>query len=89
MDIHVVKSGDTLYSIALQHGVPMSQLILDNQLPEPDRLVVGQAIVIQYPEQTYTVQTGDTLWSIAQKNDLTFRELCALNTNYCAPVAAR
>ena len=55
MDIHVVKSGDTLYSIALQHGVPMSQLILDNQLPEPDRLVVGQAIVIQYPEQTYTV----------------------------------
>lgn len=38
MDIHVVKSGDTLYSIALQHGVPMSQLILDNQLPEPDRL---------------------------------------------------
>ncbi len=25
---------------------------------------------------------GDTLWSIAQKNDLTFRELCELNTNF-------
>ena len=75
MDIHVVKSGDTLYSIALQHGVPMSQLILDNQLPEPDRLVVGQAIVIQYPEQTYTVQAGDTLFSIAATHQTTVRQL--------------
>ena len=75
MDIHVVKSGDTLYSIALQHGVPMSQLILDNQLPEPDRLVVGQAIVIQYPEQTYTVQAGDTLFSIAAAHQTTVRQL--------------
>ena len=30
----------------------------------------------------YTVGAGDTLWSIAQKNDLTFRELCELNTNF-------
>ena len=27
MDIHVVKPGDTLYSIALSHGVPMSRLL--------------------------------------------------------------
>ena len=37
---------------------------------------------VQQQEKIYTVQTGDTLWSIAQKNDLTFRELCALNTNF-------
>ena len=30
----------------------------------------------------HTVKAGDTLWDIAQKNDLTFRELCALNTNF-------
>lgn len=53
MDIHVVKPGDTLYSIALSHGVPMSRLLEDNQLPDPSRLVVGQTIVIQYPERTY------------------------------------
>ena len=35
MDIHVVKPGDTLYSIALSHGVPMSRLLEDNQLPDP------------------------------------------------------
>ena len=32
--------------------------------------------------EIYTVGAGDTLWSIAQKNDLTFRELCELNTNF-------
>ena len=37
---------------------------------------------VQQQEKIYTVQTGDTLWSIAQKNDLTFRELCELNTNF-------
>ena len=37
---------------------------------------------VRRQEMTYTVQPGDTLWSIAQKNDLTFRELCALNTNF-------
>ena len=37
---------------------------------------------VQQQEKIYTVGAGDTLWSIAQKNDLTFRELCELNTNF-------
>ncbi len=37
---------------------------------------------VQQAEKTYTVQTGDTLWAIAQKNNLTFRELCALNPSF-------
>lgn len=36
---------------------------------------------VQQAEKIYKVQAGDTLWAIAQKNDLTFKELCALNTN--------
>ena len=44
------------------HGVPMSRLLEDNQLPDPSRLVVGQTIVIQYPERTYVVRSGDTLF---------------------------
>lgn len=35
MDIHVVKPGDTLYSIALSHGVPMSRLLEDNNSLTP------------------------------------------------------
>ena len=75
MDIHVVRPGDTLYSIASQYGVTMAQLLNDNQLPDPSRLVVGQTLVIQYPAQTYTVREGDTLTSIAAAQGLTLRQL--------------
>ena len=56
MDIHVVKPGDTLYSIALSHGVPMSRLLEDNQIPDHSRMVVGQTIVIQYPDRNYVLR---------------------------------
>ena len=56
MLIHVVKPGDTVYSIALEYGIPMSQLILDNGLETSSRLAVGQALVVQFPTQTHTVQ---------------------------------
>ena len=50
MVIHVVSPGDTLYSIALSYGVSLSQIINDNQLPNPSRLVVGQTLIIQFPD---------------------------------------
>ena len=37
---------------------------------------------VKQAQKVYTVKAGDTLWDIAHKNDLTFRELCALNTNF-------
>ena len=55
MDIHVVQPGDTMYQLSQQYGVSMDRLIQDNQLPDPSQLVVGQAIVVQYPELTHTV----------------------------------
>lgn len=75
MEIHVVKKGDSLYSIALQYGVSLSQLMADNQLPDPNRLAVGQTIVVRFPAAVYTVQPGDTLESIAKANDTTVRAL--------------
>lgn len=75
MDIHVVRPGDTLYGIAQQYGVSMSQLLQDNQPPDPARLVVGQTLVIQYPEQTYTVRPGDTVSSIAAAGGISVRQL--------------
>ena len=75
MDIHVVRPGDTLYSIARAYGVSMSRLLADNQLSDPSRLVVGQTIVIQYPKVTYTVAQGDTLYSIARKHSISLKQL--------------
>jgi len=79
MDIHVVRPGDTLFRIAQQYGVSMSQLIEDNQLPDPSQLVVGQTIVVQYPAVTHTVKAGDTLASIARMHGATVRQLLRNN----------
>lgn len=65
MDIHVIQQGETIISIAERYGVPVERLIEYNGLPNPYDLVIGQCIVIVYPEITYTVQEGDTLGGIA------------------------
>ncbi len=75
MTIYVVKPGDSLYSIALENGVSMSQIMLDNQLPDPARLAVGQTLVLQYPQQTHIVQPGETLMSISAKYGLSIRQI--------------
>ena len=79
MDIHVVRAGDTLVSIADEYGVPLSLLTADNQPPNPDRLVVGQTVVVRYPQRTYVVQPGDTLFSVSRRSGLSARELLRLN----------
>lgn len=75
MVIHVVQRGENLYSIANQYGVPLSQILNDNQPPDPARLVVGQTLVIRFPLQVHTVQSGQTLQAIAQQYGLSLRQL--------------
>jgi spore germination protein len=65
MTIHVVKQGDTITSIASQYGLSAERIIIENELPNPDNLVVGQSILILYPNVTHTVVAGDTVESIA------------------------
>ena len=79
MDIHVVQPGDTMYQLSQQYGVPMERLLQDNQLPDPSQLVVGQTIVVQYPELTHTVKAGDSLYSIAQMHNTTVSKLLRNN----------
>lgn len=46
MEIYVVKSGDTVYSIAQSYDLVVDTIILDNQLIYPYELVIGQALFI-------------------------------------------
>lgn len=46
MEIYVVKSGDTVDSIAESHGVSVSSIIYNNQLVYPYPLAVGQALLL-------------------------------------------
>ncbi len=70
MIIHVVQAGDTLSSIANQYGVSSERIIIENELPNPDNLVVGQSLGIRVPEVVHTVAEGDTLYSIAEQYDV-------------------
>ena len=46
MEIYVVKSGDTVDSIAERYGIAVSSVIYDNQLRYPYPLALGQALLI-------------------------------------------
>ncbi len=79
MDIHVVQPGETIETIANQYGINKERLILDNDLPNPDNLIVGQSIIIIYPAITYTVQEGDTLKGIADSFQISVLQLLRNN----------
>ena len=51
MEIYVVKAGDSVDSIAASLGIPVDQLIWDNQIEYPYRLAVGQALFIGKGEE--------------------------------------
>lgn len=79
MDIHIVQPGDTIHSIANRYGVSVDKLIRDNDLKDPEQLLLGQSIIISYPERIYVIQEGDNLEAIANKNNITVTELLRNN----------
>lgn len=79
MTIHVVHQGETIQSIAALYGVSEAILIRTNGLEVPINLVVGQSLVIAYPEIVYTVKEGDTLLDIASSYQVTVMQLLQNN----------
>lgn len=65
MLIHVVTPGETINGIATRYGVSPERLITDNALAADRPPVVGQALVILFPDRIHTVQAGETLTAIA------------------------
>ncbi|MGH8703780.1 MAG: peptidoglycan DD-metalloendopeptidase family protein, partial [Burkholderiales bacterium] len=55
---YVVKRGDTLYSIALEHGVDYRDIALRNRLDDPTRIRIGQVLHIPSPQERPEVQVG-------------------------------
>jgi spore germination protein len=79
MKIHVVQTGDTIWRIAQTYGADINQIVLVNQLENPNVLVVGQSLVIPERGREYVVQAGDNLWAIAQSFGVTVQELAVAN----------
>ncbi len=90
---YIVRSGDTLVTIAMRYGQTWQNIASANGLSERDILQIGQKIVIPRAASTgdtlyatpsvtpfyYVVRPGDTIISIAAQNGVGWGQLLALN----------
>jgi LysM repeat protein/soluble lytic murein transglycosylase-like protein len=82
VESYKVQRGDTLYSIASQSKMSLSELADLNNLSTNSGLQVGQSIKIPAGStvpDTYTVQSGDSLTAIASKYNLGMDYIADLN----------
>lgn len=92
--IHIVQEGDTLFSLANRYSVSVQAIMEANGISDPDiELQAGSTLVIPIESltgdqtsasettapETYTVQPGDTLVTIAQRFGVTVEALIATN----------
>jgi len=82
---YTVKAGDTLYGISNQFGVSVTELAELNNV-NATTLQIGQVLTIPSKSGTnpnnlfmYTVQKGDSLYSIAKKYNTTVQKIVDLN----------
>jgi membrane-bound lytic murein transglycosylase D len=91
---HIVKSGETLFSISRTYKLSIGQLRQWNDIDDLDVLHVGQRIIIKKEEQTnattqnsysslpfktHKVKKEDTVYSIARQYDISIKDLMELN----------
>ena len=84
--IYTVKQGDTLCDIAKKYNTTVNMIarfngIIDTGLLEPDRVLRIPVTLVPEtnPYYEYTVQHGDTLFSLAEKFNTTVEALAKLN----------
>ncbi|MFE8695030.1 LysM peptidoglycan-binding domain-containing protein [Cytobacillus sp. FJAT-53684] len=80
-----VRAGDSLWKVSQANNLSINQLIEWNQLSTTE-IYPGQTLSLLAPhshdqvsEDTYTVQSGDILWGIAKKFNLSIEKLKSLN----------
>jgi len=87
---YVVKAGDTIYEISKFYNIPLDDLIEANPDIEPDLILPGQALCIPQASSLvncpigasiYTVQKGDTFYSIAKRCKMRLSALLNANPN--------
>lgn len=79
MVIHTVRSGDSLFSIAKIYNINPLKIVTDNDLTNPNSLVIGQALVILPKYISYVVQPGDSLYNIARKYNINVQDIIQQN----------
>jgi LysM repeat protein/uncharacterized protein YkwD len=89
--LHTVVAGDTVFAIAIQHGLNWQTLAAYNGLSNNALLQIGDTIRIPAPAiggsnsvtvpsiRRHTVQSGETLWRIAANYNVDWYELMRVN----------
>ncbi len=78
---YTVKAGDTLWNIAKKFGLTVDEIKKNNNLTS-NLLTIGQVLALtnnKINDFEYIVELGDTLYSIAKKNNITVDKLKVLN----------
>lgn len=78
--VHVVKSGESLWSIAQKTGLSIEDLKAINNITG-DIIHPGQELLLTPSAEIgiYTVQPGDSLWKIADKYSMSINDIQKLN----------
>jgi membrane-bound lytic murein transglycosylase D len=85
---HRVRPGESLSVIAQRYRVSVRDLQAWNKIPDPHKLRAGQSVVVFHspapaPSRSstvqHTVQSGDSLWSIARKYKVKLNDLIRWN----------
>ena len=79
MQIHVVQKGQSLYGISQAYGLTYQEIAEANEIPDPTRLVVGQALVIPIAGFYHLVRPGQSLTVISELYGMTPDELAKIN----------
>jgi LysM repeat protein len=85
-----VKEGETLSEIANRLGIPMGRLMQLNSISDPDLVEAGRVLTVPGgggnragasagSSSTVTVQEGETLSQIAERNGMSLKRLMAIN----------
>ena len=92
---HVIQPGETLSGIADAYGVPLDVLAAQNHIVNVNLIYAGESLTVpgQAPPAgppssiagTHTVQTGETLTSIASTQGTTIQELITANPDIVDP----
>jgi len=86
--IHVIKSGETFYSISKQYNISVPEILEWNNIDVNDKLAVGQKLVIYLTNKhtvneigfiTHTVNPGETLFNISKKYNVEIQDLMKWN----------